>query len=413
MAEPVTRKCEGRFTLSWHVLLATFVLLATLVRAGVAATPPAAVKNLSGWYDGSDNANLTLRAGSYVTQINDKSGKGNTLTQATSADQPSLSSSNGYQGLSFNGTSQYLVTSTSTTFATGSSPSAMFIVGAYSGAPTGNLAIAIGYGSSGSNLSRLTGKLNSEANAYVSEFNADVASSTLWTSSPMLHYVSFGTSTESIAINGGAATSGTFTPNTPAGTALYLGVCGLCMIGYLWTGTIYEALLYNGTLTTNEQQFIEGYLACKWGLQSSLPSTHPYKSSCPSTATPALTLTLAESPTGLTSPGGIVTYTTTFTNASGTIVYNPVLSAPIPANTEYQVGSATQSLGSTGLSAAVAYSNDTNATHTYNYTPTSGGGGAPSGYDANVTSIQWTLSGALGPASAINSGTATYQARVK
>jgi len=25
----------------------------------------------------------------------------------------------------------------------------------------------------------------------------------------------------------------------------------------------------------------EGYLACKWGLQSSLPSGHPYKTNCP------------------------------------------------------------------------------------------------------------------------------------
>jgi hypothetical protein len=26
---------------------------------------------------------------------------------------------------------------------------------------------------------------------------------------------------------------------------------------------------------------VEGYLACKWGLQSQLPATHPYAKTCP------------------------------------------------------------------------------------------------------------------------------------
>jgi hypothetical protein len=42
-------------------------------------------------------------------------------------------------------------------------------------------------------------------------------------------------------------------------------------------GNVGEILFYNSTLSTQNFQLVEGYLAWKWGLQSSLPSTHPYK----------------------------------------------------------------------------------------------------------------------------------------
>jgi hypothetical protein len=39
-----------------------------------------------------------------------------------------------------------------------------------------------------------------------------------------------------------------------------------------------EILLYNAALSTIERQQVEGYLAHKWGLQGSLPTSHPYRS---------------------------------------------------------------------------------------------------------------------------------------
>ena len=46
------------------------------------------------------------------------------------------------------------------------------------------------------------------------------------------------------------------------------------------SGTLdmYELLQYDGILTTAQRQQIEGYLAWKWGLQASLPGSHPYAS---------------------------------------------------------------------------------------------------------------------------------------
>jgi len=219
----------------------------------------------------------------------------------------------------------------------------------------------------------------------------------------------FGSTQETVLLNGGVSTTNGVIPNTPTGKVFQIG--SYLYGGYNWTGPIYEALIYNSVPSTAERQFIEGYLACKWGLQSSLPSSHPYYSTCPATATPNLTLVAAVSPTGNQLPGTVLTYTTTYTNNSGTIAYNPTFSAAIPAHTDFQVGSLTSNAGNTGLSYTASYSSDGGSTWTY--TPTSGAGGAASGYDRTVTNIRWTLSGALAPGSGVNSGTVGFTIKIQ
>lgn len=44
-----------------------------------------------------------------------------------------------------------------------------------------------------------------------------------------------------------------------------------------------EIIVYTTSLTSDQRQQVEGYLAWKWGLTSSLPSGHPYKNSPPYT----------------------------------------------------------------------------------------------------------------------------------
>jgi hypothetical protein len=52
---------------------------------------------------------------------------------------------------------------------------------------------------------------------------------------------------------------------------------GRTYAGEYWDGWIHEAIGYSNILTTAQRQDVEGYLAWKWGLTASLPSTHPYK----------------------------------------------------------------------------------------------------------------------------------------
>ncbi len=83
--------------------------------------------------------------------------------------------------------------------------------------------------------------------------------------------------------NGVAATlTGTSTGWTPGdtGTHLYLGTRGDKATGF--NGLFYEVMVFNAPLTTGGRQYVEGYLAWKWGLQASLPTTHPYFQAAPS-----------------------------------------------------------------------------------------------------------------------------------
>jgi hypothetical protein len=79
----------------------------------------------------------------------------------------------------------------------------------------------------------------------------------------------------------------------------FFGTGGYMVLGYIpfnpsyLTGTIYEVIIYNTVLTTSQRQNVEGYLAWKWGLQGSLPSTHPFKSADPSSSVPPAFTALA------------------------------------------------------------------------------------------------------------------------
>jgi uncharacterized repeat protein (TIGR01451 family) len=93
--------------------------------------------------------------------------------------------------------------------------------------------------------------------------------------------------------------------------------------------------------------------------------------------------------------GSDLVYSISFSNAGGYQATNFVVTDHVPSNTDFKVGSVTSSLGGAGLTAAVAYSNDNGTTWTY--TPASGAGGAPAGFDRNVTHIRWTFTGSFNP----------------
>jgi hypothetical protein len=66
----------------------------------------------------------------------------------------------------------------------------------------------------------------------------------------------------------------TATGGDASATQLYIGTRGDS--GTSFTGFFYEILVFNVALSTSDRQKMEGYLAWKWGLQKSLPSSHPF-----------------------------------------------------------------------------------------------------------------------------------------
>jgi hypothetical protein len=80
-------------------------------------------------------------------------------------------------------------------------------------------------------------------------------------------------------------------------------------------------------------------------------------------------------------------------------------------NVDFKVGSLISSPGTTGLVASFQYSNDGGAT--WAYTPVSGGGGAPAGYDRAVTNVRWSFAGSLSQTGPNNTGSVTLTVRIR
>lgn len=110
-------------------------------------------------------------------------------------------------------------------------------------------------------------------------------------------------------------------------------------------------------------------------------------------------------------PGADITYVIIFTSDGGIAARNFSITDQIPASTDFKVGSMIANLGTTGLTVAFQYSN--NGGTTYAYTPVSGGGGAPSGYDRSVTHVRWIFTGNLSQTSPNNTGDVRFTTRIR
>lgn len=126
---------------------------------------------------------------------------------------------------------------------------------------------------------------------------------------------------------------------------------------------------------------------------------------------PIVGLVKSVSPTGNQSPGTDLVYAINFSNTGAAVARTLVITDPIPSFTDFKIGSVTTTLGTTGLTVAVTYSN--NGGTTYVYTPVSGGGSAPAGYDRNVTNVKWTFTGNLSQTSPNNAGSTGFTVRIR
>jgi uncharacterized repeat protein (TIGR01451 family) len=107
-----------------------------------------------------------------------------------------------------------------------------------------------------------------------------------------------------------------------------------------------------------------------------------------------LSLAKSVSPLGDQVPGTDLSYTVDYQNLGSSTLTNIVLYDAIPAWTQFLVGSTSPGVAPGTITAiTIEYSDDNGGT--WIYTPVSGGGGAPAGYDANVTNVRWVFTGNL------------------
>lgn len=133
---------------------------------------------------------------------------------------------------------------------------------------------------------------------------------------------------------------------------------------------------------------------------------------------PNITLVKSVTPAGDAVPGAELTYTIAFANTGGQPAGNFQLTDPDPTSglrldsfTDFKLGSAQLTPGTTGLTATVEYSNDNGATWTFS--PTSGGGGALAGYDNRVTHLRWRFTGNLSQSTPNNAGSVSFIVRIR
>ena len=174
----------------------------------------------------------------------------------------------------------------------------------------------------------------------------------------------------SSAFNGAAVAD----PTASGGTLTWAG-------GFLIPAGATRDLTYRMTMPSAPGSYANSAVARFAEFQvDTTPST---TDNAPATATvnvaapPNVTLDKSVTPNGTVLPATDLAYTILFTNAGGWPATAFAITDPVPADTDFKVGTPSFAPGTTGLTATVSYSNDGGATWTY--TPASGAGARPPG----------------------------------
>lgn len=237
--------------------------------------------NLLLWLDASDSNSIILN-GSNVSQWNDKSGNRNHVLQNVAGNQPTynVSGLNNRPALDFTG--DLMITNTNP-FGSTINDAFVAVVHKIDSIQQGTLFSLTGSGSS-----------SNRWQAHAPWSNGDMLFDCGGTGIPPNRIrVSYGVSAGSVSIaefycsksenvqqvwkNGSLLVS----DNSGHSVSTVLGVSiGGVDTTYQDT-TISEVLVYNSTITLQNRQKVEGYLAWKWGLQNNLATGHPYKLNVP------------------------------------------------------------------------------------------------------------------------------------
>ncbi len=225
------------------------------------------------WLDANDPASITYSSGTSVSQWNDKSGYRNNVSQSTASNQPTISSNyvNGRSAMLFT-PNQWVQGNISIETYT------RFLVYSNSVVNVG-AAVMDGAGflqnGGGTTYQDSVGYFNPPPSFQTGSF---------FRIAEAYFPVTGGTSGR-IWIDGTEYTSLPFYAPVGNYPSSYVAF-GRRGDGIYFTGAVAEAILFNRSLTTSEMNMMEGYLAYKYGLQSRLPSNHPYRTAIVQTTLP-------------------------------------------------------------------------------------------------------------------------------
>jgi hypothetical protein len=263
---------------------------------------PASIAGCQVWFDAADTSSILVDSSSNVSLWIDKSNTGTTAipTRGASANQITYVTVDGYRGIYINNNASVVYNSSTYSQLTvqsnfqNTTDYSIFAVVNLSNVTSGELQTIYGNvrGASGERTpnfgagATLEFNLVGENRMINSSFigSGRLQTALISSSSALTAY----TNTTAYA----SVTNGLTRPSTDVGPLPSIGGPGSFNDNRFANGYFHEILVYNSVLTTIQRQKVEGYLASKWGLQSSLPSNHPYKTTAPTYEEPVFLPTL-------------------------------------------------------------------------------------------------------------------------
>lgn len=235
------------------------------------------------WLDATDSV-ITPFEGNDVIRWNDKSGYANNATDISGSPILQTNGINGHPAVYFDGDSLYgplvntgVYTTSFAVFKT--NPTLTVIGGYYPVVSTADVLtkanfVPLAVSSSVGADSLLTRRNGITTTGYVGDATPPTLLETSYDGTFSYLRVNSSPVGSSQIIGGNfsytryglAGNAGTPSPAVPSGP---------------WKGYLGEVIIYHSVLTTSDRQKVEGYLAWKWGLESNLPSNHPYKNAPP------------------------------------------------------------------------------------------------------------------------------------
>lgn len=234
---------------------------------------------LVGWWDAKNSASIT-QAATAVSAWADLSGSGNTLRQTTGAAQPvySVTALNGLPGVIAT-SGRKLKSTTGINLPAASTPFSIMMVGCATTLPS-SIGMLFGFGNNAAQGMPSLG-LRSTGGAYFDHFNGgQVVAPSIYNIPRILFVEAAGTGTTRIYVDGVLFLSGNHVTSgiTAAKT---VNMFQWQASGFDQPGIIQESLITNSILSSGDRQKLEGYSAWRWGLQSNLDVSHPYKNAPP------------------------------------------------------------------------------------------------------------------------------------
>jgi FtsP/CotA-like multicopper oxidase with cupredoxin domain len=268
---------------------------------------PGQLHNLVAWYDASNLPTVIRNASGGVTAWKDSTGYADTLSVPATHSLPAFVASgiSGLGSINFDGTT-LLAGSNQAFSANLFNESTVFIVGDET--PTTETGDILFSGAYHATSPTWTLRPTSFGDSYFA-FNTEtapleapkvVSGATIWAAGGSV------SNAARLLRRDGSTIANAAGPGIVAKGSYPLAVgemySGGTAASYGYRGQIGEIVIYNRYLTPAETEEIEGYLACKWGLQSSLPASHPYRVACPTGSNSVPTPTPVPSPTGTALP---------------------------------------------------------------------------------------------------------------